>query len=61
MVMGITRTDTIVHIPITVITDRIGIMAPITGRIIGTAAIVTTATIATIVIIPTVIIGNELT
>ena len=61
MVMG-TRTDTIIHIPvITVITDRIDIMAPITDRIIGTAAIVTTATIATIVIIPTVIIGNEVT
>jgi hypothetical protein len=53
--MGIIRTDTIIRI---VITDRIGTMATITGRIIGPAD---TVTIATIVIIPTVIviIGND--
>jgi hypothetical protein len=42
MVTGITRTDIIIRIPITVITGRIGTMA--IDRIIGTAAIVTTIT-----------------
>jgi hypothetical protein len=43
MAMGITRTDILIRIPITVITDRIVTMA-ITGRIIGRAAAVTTIT-----------------